>query len=404
MKQEGMEEQALSGLKVLDLTHFIAGPYCTKLMADIGAEIIKVERPGQGDGARALGPFSKDEPHPEKSGLFFYLNTNKKSITLNLKTETGVGLLKELAKDANVIVENFEPRVMPSLGLSYEELKGVNPRLVMASISNFGQTGPYRDYKATNLTIMALGGTMAITGDEHRPLKPGGSQAEYMAGLMGFSATMIALLWQEETGLGQHVDLSIMECIAGNMEGATTEYPYLGVIRRRMMQRFTYGHPVGLYPCKDGYVIVIPGLGGMESLAMLLGDPGLMEHELFQDARLRQQRAQEFDELFLLPYLKEHTKKEIFEQAQELRMPFGYAQTIDELLDDVQLQAREFFVKEEHPLMGDVTYPGPLFRMGETSWKAGRPPLLGEHNEEIYCQRLGYTKEDLVKLRERRII
>jgi len=399
-----MQEQALSALKVLDLTHFIAGPYCTKLMADLGAEVIKVEKPGQGDGARALSPFLGDEPHPEKSGFFFYLNTNKKSITLNLKSETGVKLLKELAKDADVVVENFEPRVMPSLGLSYEELKGINPPLVMTSISNFGQTGPYRNYKATNLTVMALGGTMAITGDEYRPLKPGGSQAEYMAGLMGFSATMIALLWREETGLGQHVDLSIMECISGNMEGATTEYPYLGVIRRRLMQRFTYGHPVGFYPCKDGYVIVIPGLGGMGPLAMLLGDPNLAEHELFKNARLRQQRAQEFDELFLLPYLREHTKREIFERAQELRMPFGYIQGIDELLNDRQLQAREFFVKVEHPVMGEVTYPGPPFRMEETPWKAGRAPLLGEHNEEVYCQRLGYTGEDMVKLRERGII
>lgn len=399
-----MEEQALSGLKVLDLTHFIAGPYCTKLMADLGAEVTKVERPGQGDGARALGPFFRDEPHPEKSGLFFYLNTNKKSITLNLKSDRGVRLLKELARDADVVVENFEPRVMPSLGLSYGELRGINLRLVMTSISNFGQTGPYRDYKATSLTVMALGGAMAITGDEYRPLKPGGSQAEYMAGLMGFSATVVALLWREETGLGQHVDLSIMECISGNLEGATTEYPYLGVSRRRLMQRFTYGHPVGFYPCKDGYVIVIPGLGGMGSLAMLLGDPKLAEHELFKDARLRQQRAEEFDRLFLLPYLREHTKREIFERAQELRMPFGYIQGIDELLDDVQLQARGFFVKVEHPLMGEVTYPGPAFRMGETPWKAGRAPLLGEHNEEIYCQGLGYTREDLVKLRERGII
>ena len=399
-----MEEQALSGLKVLDLTHFIAGPYCTKLMADLGAEVIKVERPGQGDGARALGPFLGDEPHPEKSGFFLYLNTNKKSITLNLKSQTGVRLLKELARDADVVVENFEPRVMPSLGLSYEELKRINPRLVMTSISNFGQTGPYRDYKATDLTLMALGGPMAITGDEDRPLKPGGSQAEYMAGLLGFSATMIALLWREETGLGQHVDLSIMECVSGNLEGATTEYPYLGISRRRLMQRFTYGHPMGLYPCKDGYVIIIPGLGKMESMAMLLGDPSLVEHELFKSSRLRQQRAKEFDELFLLPYLREHTRREVFEQAQELRMPFGYVMGIDELLEDAHLQARGFFAKVEHPLMGEVTYPGPPFRMEETPWKAARAPLMGEDNEEIYCQRLGYTKEDLVKLRERGII
>jgi len=188
-----MEERVLADLRVIDLSHFVAGPYCTKLLADFGAEVIKVEKPGQGDGARTLGPFCHDDPHPEKSGLFLYLNTNKKSITLNLKTETGVGILKQLVTDADILVENFEPRVMPSLGLSYEVLKQMNPKLVMTSISNFGQTGPYRDYKATSMTMFAMGGAMAITGDEHRPLSPWGSQAEYMAGLVGFQATMIAI-------------------------------------------------------------------------------------------------------------------------------------------------------------------------------------------------------------------
>ena len=399
-----MEEQALSDLKVIDLTHFTAGPYCTKLLADFGAEVIKVERPGQGDGARTLGPFFGDDPHPEKSGLFLYLNTNKKSITLNLKTETGGKILKKLVRDADILVENFEPRVMPSLGLSYEVLKEVNPRLVVTSISNFGQNGPYRDYKATSLTITAMGGAMAITGDEHRPLKPGGSQAEYMAGLVGFQATVIAILWRWQTGMGQHVDLSIMECISSNLEGANSEYAYLGVIRRRMFNRFTYGHPVGIYPCKDGYIVVTPGLGGMSALALLLERPELEEHELFKDRRARQERWQEFDELFLHPYFREHTKKEIFHRAQALRMPFAYIQSVDELLEDEQLTARGFFATAQHPVVGEVTYPGPPFRMGETPWRSGRAPLLGEYNGEIYCQRLGYTKEELVKLREMDVI
>jgi crotonobetainyl-CoA:carnitine CoA-transferase CaiB-like acyl-CoA transferase len=399
-----MSDRALSGLKVVDLTHYIAGPYCTKLLASFGAEVIKVERLGCGDPARAMGPFLKDEPHPDRSGFFLYLNTGKKSITLNLKTETGVKIFKDLVKDADVLVENFHPRVMPSVALSYETLEATNPRLVMTSISNFGQTGPYRDYKANTLTILAVGGQVAITGEENRPYKMGGWQAEYMAGIQGFQATLIALLWRGKDGPGQHVDLSIMDVISGNLEGATTEYPYVGMIRRRKANRFTYGHPVGGYECKDGYVMVIPGLGGMPLLALLLERPELEQDSFFMDRYARQERWQEFDERYMHPYFREHTKRDVYERAQELRMPFALISTIDELPDDPQLKHRQYFVDIDHPVAGKLTYPGAPFKMSETAWQAERAPLLGEHNEEIYGQRLGYGREELVELRERHII
>jgi len=399
-----MSDRALEGLKVVDLTHCIAGPYCTKLLANFGAEVIKIERPDGGDPARAMGPFLKDEPHSDKSGFFLYLNTGKKSITLNLKTETGVKAFKELVKDADVVVENFHPRVMPSLGLSYETLEQVNPGLVMTSISNFGQTGPYRDYEATTLTIMAVGGQVAITGEENRPYKIGGWQAEYMAGLQGFQATLIALLWRGKDGPGQHIDLSIMDVISGNLEGATTEYPYVGIIRRRKANRFVYGHPAGIYPTKDGYVNVLPGLGGMSLLALLLEQPELEQDPQYMDRYWRQEHWQEFDERYMNPYLKEHEKRDVYERAQELRMPFALISTIDELTDDHQLKHREYFVDIDHPVAGKLTYPGAPFKMSETPWQVERAPLLGEHNEEIYGQRLGYGKEDIVKLRERNVI
>jgi len=182
-------EQALP-YKVLDLTHYIAGPYCTMVLAALGAEVIKVERPGEGDGARRLGPFFKDDPHPEKSGLFLTLNHNKKSVTLNLKTGTGVRLFNELVREADVVVENFRPGVMARLGLDYDALHKINPALVMTSISNFGQTGPYRDYKATELVIEALGGLAYGIGDYDRePVKYGLSQIQYDAGKTAALAT-----------------------------------------------------------------------------------------------------------------------------------------------------------------------------------------------------------------------
>ncbi len=193
------QERALSGVRVLDLTHYIAGPYCTKMLSDYGADVVKVERPGLGDAARSLGPFLNDEPHPEKSGLFLYLNTNKKSITLNLKSATGVSILKELVKQSDILVENFSPRVMPSLGLDYKTLKKINPGLVMTSISNFGQTGPYRDYKATDLNIWGLSGILYECGEPNRePLKMGNNVSEYVAGLYAALTTLSALYYRDE--------------------------------------------------------------------------------------------------------------------------------------------------------------------------------------------------------------
>jgi len=181
-----MAEGPLAGVTVIDLTHYIAGPYCTKLLAGMGAEVIKVERPGSGDATRSMGPFPDDIPDPEKSGTFLYLNTGKKSITLNLKSATAVRLLTRIVEDADVLVENFEPGLMIDLGLGYETLSRVNPRLTMTSISNFGQTGPYRDYRADEMTIQAMGGFMYLGGaPEREPLRLGFSAAQYMGGLAG---------------------------------------------------------------------------------------------------------------------------------------------------------------------------------------------------------------------------
>lgn len=401
-----MTEGALSDLRVLDLTEAIAGPYCTKWFADFGAEVVKIERPGVGDSARSMGPFLHDEPGPERSGLFLYLNTNKKSITLNLDSPTTRQIFNRLVQKADILVESYSPGTMEAWGLPYEALRDVNPRLIMVSISNFGQTGPYRDYPATDLTISAFSGIMSDRGEAGRqPVKMGGAQSQYMAGRVAFIATMAAVLHRDLTGEGQWLDLSVMEAAASNDLASPTTYSYMGLAHRPRLQGFVRGRGgQGLYPCKDGWVAVLPGVGGLKKLAQMLGQPDLASHPWFVDHRLRLQHAQEFDEQFLDPWLQQHTRAEVVEKAQELGMPFSYSMPIDELMTEPQLQAREFFVDIDHPVVGAAKYPGAPARLSESPWKAGRAPLLGEHNEEVYCGSLGYNQEQVAQLRELGVI
>jgi len=395
-------EAALLDLKVLDLTHFIAGPYCTRFLAGLGAEVVKIEKP-DGDGARRIGPFPNDVPDLEKSGLFLYLNQNKLGITLNLKTETGVKIFKELVKDADILVENFSPRVMPSLGLDYERLEKINPRLVMVSISNFGQTGPYRDYKAADIIEYALGGLMYITGQpEREPLKNGGNLAQYGAGLHAFVATLSALYCAQTMGIGQQVDISIMECVASIIETQDMAWIYQGDLRKRAGQGTRFGW--GPTPAKDGFVSVAlnPPRRVAQALPKLVGDPALEDPKFF--GRARTPEVAEELERIVRPWFAEHEKEEIYHAAQKLGMPVGYLANAADLFKSPQLKAREYFAEVDHPRAGKLAYPTSGVKMSETPWQVGRAPVLGEHNEEIYCGRLGYTKEDLVRLRERGIV
>ena len=254
-----MPERALEGVKVLDLTHHISGPYCTKLLADFGADVLKVERPG-GDPARRMAPFYHDEIDPEKSLVFAYLNTNKKSVTLNLKSEKGIQILRSLIQESDVLVENFSPRVMVSLGLDYASLQKINPSLVMTSISNFGQTGPYRDYKASDIVEYAMGGLMYISGAYDRePLKHAFNQAQFKSGTDGASATLIAMYHQRLSGEGQRVDISIQEAVATGLRDVVNNFTYTGAVRRRQPNHS--GDLSRLRASSDGHLIPNPGIG-----------------------------------------------------------------------------------------------------------------------------------------------
>ena len=394
----------LDGVRVVDLTHHIAGPYCTRLLATLGADVIKIERPGKGDPSRDAGPFPGDVPDPEASALFLYLNCSKRSVTLDLKSDAGRRILLELVTSAEVLVENFSPRVMPSLGLDYEGLGALNPSLVMTSISNFGQTGPYRDWKALELNLYALGGLMNITGEPDRePLKEGAPLAQLGAGQNAFVATLAALWHSEETGEGQHVDVSIAEYATNILENAFMQYSYSGQEYTRVGNR-GYGRAAwGIYPCRDGYVGIIAGPDQRwPAVADVMERPELGD-DRFATRYGRLVHADEVDAL-MLPWLLEHDKVEIFKRGQEKGLGFSFVATMEDILDMEQLADRDYFVELDHPVAGRHRYPGGPVRPGDIPWDFRRAPMLGEHNQEVLGDLLGYSATDLDDLQNSGVI
>ncbi len=403
-----MAEQALSDARVLDLTWYIAGPFCTKLLADYGADVIKIEKPGEGDPARRMGPFFKDDPHPEKSGLFLYLNTNKKGITLNLKSETGKKIFKELVKDADILVESFSPGVMERLGLGFEELEKINPKLVMTSISNFGQTGPYRDYKTSDLITFAMGGAMNQTGVPDRPPVHVARNLKLCeCGWLAATGTLGAWWGARRDGIGEHVDVSLMEALLGSTDRRDTNlltYAYTGFTTKRTNP--TEGRmmiiPGGYFPCKDGWVIFVCTIPSWPKLGTLLGRPDLHKDPRFQNL-FDLTHASEIDGM-VLEWLAERTKQQAAEEGQAMDIAVTPINTPKDVVNDKHLRERGFWIEIDHPVTGRLTYPGAPIDMGEGGFKVRMPaPLLGQHNKEVYGK-LGYTGEDLVRLRERGVI
>jgi len=400
-----MSEQALSGVKVLDLTWQIAGPYCTKLLADFGADVIKIEKPGDGDPARSMGPFFKDDPSPEKSLLFLHLNTNKKSITLNLKTATGKKLFIELVKDAQILVESFRPHVMSSLGLDYATLAKINPELVMVSISNFGQTGPYRDYRASELIINGMGGKMLDMGlPDREPQRGAANTYQYQAGNTAATAAITGLYTAETQGIGQHIDVSIFELLNTTLDHHTTNliaYQYNGQIQATRSDEVGL-LPAGVLRCQDGFVLsfVFPGMASWLNFGPMIGIPDLLEQ--FPDPFDAERRG-ELEALWL-PFYFEHGKQELMEKGQAAGVSITAINTPADVVEDPHFNARGFFVDIEHPVTGKLKCPGAPFRTDEMPWQVRRPaPLLGQHNEEVYGG-LGHSKKNLVHLRETGVI
>jgi crotonobetainyl-CoA:carnitine CoA-transferase CaiB-like acyl-CoA transferase len=396
-----LPETALEGIRVVDLSQGIAGPYCTKLLADLGAEVIKVEPP-DGDYTRRLGPFPGDVPHHDKGGLFLYLNTNKKSVTLDLETTSGRVVLRKLLEKSDVLVESESPGVMASRELGYEQLKADFPSLLYCSVTPFGQTGPYASFKGNSLAAMALSGLMYITGDpDKEPLCTGGEPAEYFGALHAWVAILTALEHRAQTGGGQHIDVSMLEALGCADEYNTTMYAYLGAIRKRFFSRHAIPtYPSEIFPCRDGSIVVIGGATGFPlMMAILIEQPEMENNPLFTNLWLRFMQWQQFEEI-LRPYLAEHAWEDLLTRAQELRIPFAAVLDAKTLLENEHLRERGFFAEIEHPELGKVPVAAHPFKMSETPLRVGRSPLLSEHSHEVLGE-LGHEAEDQLVLRER---
>lgn len=372
--------QPLEGLRVLEIGTFVSAPYCGKLFAGYGAEVIKVEPPG-GDLSRAHGPFKDGVPNPETSALFLYLNTGKKSVVLDIGAPEGRRQFLELVKTADVVIENFRPADMRRLGLTYETLSAANPRLVVISITAFGQDGPYADYESNNLVAFAMGGQMFMTGTQDGgPLKNGGYQADYQGGLNAFSAGVLAVLAAERDGLGQHVDVSVQQCMAPILEATIPYYTYMGrwagLRRGNHMASF-----IGIYPCADGHLGIHIMARNWKPFTDAIG-----RQDLFDDPRFVTQaaRAQNNDDLMaeFYAWAAGETKHDIYRRAGAGRAPIAFVHTMDDLLTSPQLESRGFIQRIDHPVAGEAAYPGPPWWIGPDGWSHQRAPLLGEHTAE----------------------
>jgi CoA:oxalate CoA-transferase len=396
-----MTNRALEGLKVLEYCDMVAGPYCGKLLADLGAESIKIEQPLAGDRARHRGPFAGDEPHPDKSGLFLYLNTNKLGITLDPTTATGRRIFLELAKDVDILIEDHLPGRMSDLGLSYDTLAAANPGLVMVSVTPFGQDGPYSRYNCYTLNLHHVSAHstqffVARFDDSGRePVPPGGHAGEYDGGLNAAIAAMAALFGRMLTGEGQYVDVSKQEGLLG--------------LERVDICRFADGDSIiarfgmqigGLMACKDGFVILtMPQDHQWVGLVEAMGSPEWARKEEYAT---EMGRAQNHDDIQprVEAWALQFTKDEIYRICQDHSVPLGPVRSTAEVFEWQQARERGFFQEVDHPVAGRFYYPTAGYKLSATPWRADRPaPLLGQHNEEIYCGRLGYSKEDLARLR-----
>ena len=384
----------LGDIRVLDLSEDVAGPFCTKLMAGLGAEVIKIEPPGSGDISRSAGPFLRAAPHAEQSATYLYLNTGKKSITLDIQSQTGVHIVQHLAQECDILVESFNAGYLNQLELGYAALERLNPGLIYTSVTPFGQTGPYRDYKGSELVAQAMGALMHTIGlPDKEPLRIGGNAAGYTTGMSALSATLLALYVRDAVGHGQHVDVSAMETITVAQIHASIAHQFGRTPARRVST---------LAQAQDGWVHAGLERGVREDtwarVCALMGRPELVDDPKFNTREARREHQQE-----LLTLINEWTatrpKEEIYHTLQGLRTVAGYVATVADLETSQQLLAREFFQRLDHPNAGTATYPGAPFTIHGTSWQHVRAPLLGEHNEAIYCGRLGYTREDLAHLR-----
>jgi len=399
--------KTLDGIKIIELAQYISGPYCGMVLAGLGAEVIKVEEPGVGDLSRRCGPFPKDIPHLDRSGLFLYLNRNKWGITLDVKKDTGREILLKLLSEADVVIMDLNPTVVKKLGMGYRRLKEINSKLIVVSITPFGQTGPYKNYKAYAINASGIGGMSSIVGEpEREPLTPPFSLGHFQTGIIAANAIMFALMAKRKTGKGQHIDISEAESWSifhtGNV---VSSFIYSGRKRNRTGHRTSGPYPYTLLPCKDGYISMI-ALRGSEWKRFLeiVGDGKVPEWYASDDRfKDRLKAGLEYSDVLdslLSPWLMSHTRKEIFSRCREKHIPFTPVRNMGEVVNCEHLNTRKYFEHVKCTEFDGFKCPGAPIRFSESKWNLEETaPCLSEHNYNVYCEKLEFSKRELVQLR-----
>jgi benzylsuccinate CoA-transferase BbsE subunit len=397
----------LNGLRILDLADEKAS-FCTKLLADMGARVIKVEKPG-GDASRNIGPFFKETSRPKKSIPFFYNNTNKLSITLDLGCDEGKSLFLKLVPDTDVVVETFDPGDLKLMGLAFEALNRLNPKLILASVTGFGQNGPKRNFKTSDMVASAYGGQMYVCGSSSAPpLKSFGDQSYFAASLFAASAILLALRNRAKTEKGEHLDISLQASVTATLEHVMVRYFTEGIIFQRQQSLHWNGGFVVL-PCRDGFIHVTL-FQKWETLIEWLATEGMAEDLVDEKWLDKDYRRQHLGHVItvLKKWTRAHRIDEIFELAQLMRFPWAPVRSPNEVCSSPQLKARQFFIEQEYAGSDHgktIRIPGSPYK---TSTKVETPinpaPMPGEHNEMIYRQQLGLSEKKLKGLYDRNVI
>ncbi|MCH4887798.1 CoA transferase [Acidaminobacter sp. JC074] len=390
----------LEGLKILDLTRVLAGPYCTMILGDLGADIVKVEIPEKGDDSRHFGPYQNGE-----SAYFMSLNRNKRSMTLNLKTEKGKELLRAFVKKVDVIVENFRPGTMEKLGLGYDELKKINPKLIYAAASGFGHSGPYSKKPAYDGVVQAMGGIMSITGQKDgEPTRVGPSIGDIAAGMFTAIGVLAALNYKNETGIGQKVDVAMLDCQVAMLENAIARYVVTKEVPKPAGNRHTSIVPFEPFDTKDSKIVVAVGNDALWRKFCQVTGLEIVDDERFKSNPDRNKNYEALRPI-IADLMLSKTTKEWQVILDEAGVPNGPINYVDKVLENEQVIAREMIVDVDHPVAGKLQVPGVVVKLSETPGQILTPaPLLGQHTHELLKEYFEFSDEEINKMIEEGVL
>jgi CoA:oxalate CoA-transferase len=394
--------KALEGVRVLDFTQYLSGPHCTAVLSELGAEILKVEMPGTGEPERVAPPRTPKR----ESYQFLSYNRGKKSITLNLKNPKGLEIAKRLAAKADVLVENFAAGGMGKLGLGYEEVSKINPRIIYASISGFGHTGPRRNDVCYDVVAQAMSGLMSVTGyPGGEPLKVGISLGDYMGGYNGAIAILAALYFRTLSGEGQAIDISMQDGLWAMVFPDRANYFDDQIVPKRFGNKLSSSAPFGAYNAKDGSVVICTITDPQwQKVLQAMGREDLIQEQRYATRENRTRNMDEVDGL-VQEWCKERTVEEIFSILKKFGVPCSPLPTFDQVAGDPHLLSRDMIVEVDQPVSGQVKLIGSVYKMSRTPGdRRMKAPEVGEHNEEIYRGLLGMDAEEMKQLKEQSVI